>query len=169
MFILNKIIWKIWYNQKCQTIQQLAFFWPPVHIYSTRTQLWSVTMPLNLQHFIKQNELLCTLEDSGTHSHVLTLWSDSTHATVSKHSFIRNRSTWEIKNSCNLQAVRTQVWDPTRWMMFINLSNPANHIGPGVYSTSNRVSTRDRNMFLGRRAWPVCEAHNLTTMCKLSV
>jgi hypothetical protein len=43
-------------------------------------------------------------------------------------------------------------------------------LAPGVYSTYSRNEyQKEKNMFLGSRAWPVYKADNLTIICKLII
>jgi hypothetical protein len=56
----------------------------------------------------------------------------------------------------------------TLWGEFLNLPILPAALGPGVYSASNRMSTRNIKiiMFLGNTAHPARKTDKLTTICE---
>jgi hypothetical protein len=65
-----------------------------------------------------------------------------------------------------LQAGRSRVRDPMKWIFF-NLPNLPAALGPGVYSASKRNEyQKQEKMFLGNKVQPVRKADNLTANCE---
>jgi hypothetical protein len=66
-----------------------------------------------------------------------------------------------------LQAEWSRVRDSTRGLNFSNLPNPSSRTRPGVYSVFKiNEYQKQKKMFLGSRARPVCVADNITTICE---
>jgi hypothetical protein len=67
-----------------------------------------------------------------------------------------------------LETGRSRVRFPMKSLIFFSsyLILPT-ALGPVVYSASNRnESQKQKKMYLGSRAWPAREAHNLTAICE---